>query len=91
MKTVLTLGFVALVTSSDEHWTAVEKEIKMPLPLLRTLNEGIANDGVNWFFSQQHFLVATTVDPLEVVLGPSYDATPKELKDVSKAGASQLR
>jgi len=81
MKTVLFLGFVALITSLDEHWTAVEKEIKMPLPLLRTLNEGIANDGTNWFFSQQHFLVATTVDPLEVVLGPNYDATPKELKD----------
>lgn len=64
-----------------DEWKKVDKEIKMPLPLLRTLNEGIANDGKNWFFSQQHFLVSTSEDPLEIVLGPNYDATPKELKD----------
>ena len=63
------------------QWTKVKKDIRMPLPLLRTLNEGIANDGQNWFFSQQHYLVKTTIDPLEIVLGPNLDATPKELKD----------
>jgi hypothetical protein len=77
---ILTAETAALETVDDPQWTNVRKDIRMPLPLLRTLNEGIANDGKNWYFSQQHFLVKTTIDPLEVVLGPNFDATPTELK-----------
>jgi len=72
----------AVASSQEESWSKVDSEIKLPFPLLRLVNEGIANNGKLWFFSQQHFLVATSKNsPLEVVLGPNYDATPKELKD----------
>ena len=70
----------ALVKDAAPQWTKVPREVRLPFPLLRTVNEGLASDGKSWFFSQQHFLVASTLEG-EVTLGPNLDATPQELKD----------
>lgn len=75
-------NFLLATAEEAPQWTKVDKDLKFPFAL-RVLNEGIANDGKNWFFSQQHFLVSTTVDMKELQI--NYEAIPKELRDLEYA------
>lgn len=80
----LLLVVLSMVASLEApQWIKTERDIKIPLAL-RVVNEGLANDGVNWYFSQQHFLVKTTFDPITTVMS-NIKAIPPELRDLGYA------
>lgn len=46
---------------------------------LRVANEGVAHDDEHWYFSNQHFLYQTTVNPI-TIRQSNHDAIPEDLR-----------
>lgn len=69
----------AIVTFLSTKATAWEKvrDLRMPKEL-RVVNEGVAHDDSHWYFSNQHFLYQTEIDPLNITM-TNYGAIPADL------------
>ena len=48
-------------------WEKV-RDLRMPGEL-RVVNEGVAHDETHWYFSNQHFLYQTEIEPLNITMG----------------------
>lgn len=69
--TVFIASFIAV-----NAWEKV-RDLRLPGEL-RIVNEGIAHDDAHWYFSNQHFLYQTTVNPIAIEQA-NHGAIPDEL------------
>jgi hypothetical protein len=67
---ILVTIFTAIVTFIMTKVSAWEKvrDLRMPKEL-RVVNEGVAHDDSHWYFSNQHFLYQTEIEPLNITMG----------------------
>jgi hypothetical protein len=54
------------IKSQDVTWQK-KKNIDFP-GLMRVVNEGVSHDSTHFYFSNQHLLYKTTIDPIEEII-----------------------
>ena len=63
----IVLSMLRISNAAAATWEKV-RDLRMPGEL-RVVNEGVAHDETHWYFSNQHFLYQTEIEPLNITMG----------------------